>query len=868
MDFSSTIWVSFVQPGALWLLVILIPLWLLAWKLPKRLARVRFWSSLGLRTAALVALILALAGMQLKRPVSDVATIFLLDRSESITPEQQARAEQFVRDALLAKHPDDAAGVVLFGQNALVERPAELASALAPFGGVPLGARTNIGQAIEMGISLFPEDMNKRIVLLSDGGQNEGDAETASQLARARGVAISTVDLGASSVGEALVAGVTAPTTARAGQRIPLQVVVESTAAQLAHLRILDGDQVVAEQDAQLAAGTTVIRVEVAAGAVGTQRLRAELTAPQDTQPKNNAAEALVQLAGPPKVLIVEGSLDEGKPIQAALAASGIATDRADPSHFPADLASLSSYAGLVLVNVPASALPAGSQQQIASYVRDLGRGLVVVGGDQAYGIGGYAGTPLADALPVETDVRSQIEHPKVAIVYILDKSRSMQNCHCKGPNRETDTDRSYFKTGRMKLDIGKDAVLQSVAVLSPNDSVGIVTFDGEAKVRMEPQSGVTAEKVLQILSPIQPDGIDTNIGSGLQQAQDILRASDAKIKHAVLMTDGWGEGIDPVQVATSMRAEGITLSVVADGQGSSPALQQLADAGGGRYLPATDPEDIPRLFVGETNQTIGNYMVETPFVPKLGAQSPILSGITSMPQLYGYDATTPKQTATVALYGLNDEPLLAHWQYGLGRAVAWTSDAKGQWAKDWLGWAGFPAFAAQMVGWTLPATLGGAVTPDVRVESGALQIGATVAGDPATVIATLSGPDGSSQQVALAQSSPGRYEATQPLPQQGTYMITISAEQGGRALAPATAGVAVPYSAEYGLAQHNPALLSALATTTGGAALEAPAQAFAPRQGAARAMEISRWLVLLALCVLPLDVMLRRLLVSRPRFR
>ena len=861
--------ITFVQPLALLLLLALIPLWVLALALPKRVASWRFWVSLVLRSAVIMTLVLALAGTQLVRPVAAVATVFLLDRSESITPAAAARAEQFVRDSLQTRRPEDRAGVVLFGQNALVAQvPSDVAN-LAPFTNVPIGEQTNIEQAAELGISLFPADANKRMVILSDGGQNAGDVQRVAQQALQRGVSISYVDLGgAAESAETLLAGLSAPARTREGQSLALNATVESTVAQTAQLKLFDGDQVVFDQAIAIQAGTTVVPIEVPAHTAGFQRYRAEITPQNDTQPKNNSAEALVQVDGPPRVLVVEGTAGEGQPLHDALVAASVNADLVLPAALPGDLAGLANYESIVLVNVPAVAIAPASQQQIASYVRDLGRGLVVVGGGAAYGVGGYSGTPIAAALPVSTDVRDQKEHPKIAIIYILDKSRSMQNCHCNGPNRETDTDRSYFVTGRQKIDIGKDAVLQSVATLAPEDTVGIVTFDGSANVPFPLQTQVTPAKVLQVIAPIPADGIATDISSGLVQAQELMRTSDAKIKHVVLMTDGWGTGTDPAQIAASMKAEGVTVSVIADGGGSSPTLQQLADAGGGRYLPAANPEDIPHLFVDETNQVLGNYLVETPFTPAYGRPSPILEGLTGgLPQLYGYNATTAKQTATVSLLGLNDAPVLAQWQYGLGKAVAWTSDTKGQWAKDWIGWAGFARFAAQMVDWTLPARLDSGLTPEIKQENGALHIAATLAtGDktiPAQVTATLIGSDGARREVPLAANGPGQYQAQVPLPSQGSYLVQLVAIQNGQPIAQATAGVALPYSAEYSLNQHNPALLASLAASTGGKAIVTPGETFAPTPGqpATSAQDIARELMLAALLLLPLDVVVRRLL-------
>src|SRR5215210_6967162 len=96
----ETMFVSFIYPAALLLLLLLVPLWALALYAPRRLGRGRFWSSLVLRTLLFAALIGSLAGTQLVRRVDNLTTVFVVDSSDSVGPESRARAEQFIRDAL------------------------------------------------------------------------------------------------------------------------------------------------------------------------------------------------------------------------------------------------------------------------------------------------------------------------------------------------------------------------------------------------------------------------------------------------------------------------------------------------------------------------------------------------------------------------------------------------------------------------------------------------------------------------------------------------------------------------------------------------------------------------------------------------
>jgi hypothetical protein len=411
--------------------------------------------------------------------------------------------------------------------------------------------------------------------------------------------------------------------------------------------------------------------------------------------------------------------------------------------------------------------------------------------------------------------------------------------------------------------------------VLRDHDTVGVVAFDSTAHWTLPAGlRGPNNDAIRDAVAPIEPTG-GTNVHAGLVAAQEALQKADARIKHVILLTDGWSGGGDNLDVAQQMRAQGITLSVVAAGGGSADYLKQVADAGGGRYYPIQNIEDVPQIFVQETTTAVGNYMVEEPFTPRYAGPSPILEQLDQgLPPLYGYNGTTLKQSATTVLAGADDAPILAQWQYGIGRAVSWTSDFKGKWGKDWVNWPEFPRFAAQLIGWTLPVANGDGVETSIHTEGARTIIDvklADVDGKPRNgleIDANIVGADAFAQTTALAQVAPGEYRASIASPIQGTYIMQISGAQDGRVVMQSAAGMVVPYSAEYRQGQRNPELLAALARDTGGSKLEQPAEAFAHNLAPVySAREIALPLLLLALLLLPLDIGIRRLMLRRGDF-
>jgi hypothetical protein len=325
--------------------------------------------------------------------------------------------------------------------------------------------------------------------------------------------------------------------------------------------------------------------------------------------------------------------------------------------------------------------------------------------------------------------------------------------------------------------------------------------------------------------------------------------------------------------LAQQMKDEGITLSVVAAGEGAAEYLGALANLGGGTFYPATDIFRVPEFFLKETIKSVGEYIIEEDFYPLPSAPGPALSGLdtAALPALRGYNGATPKSTARLDLLTTRGDPLLATWQYGLGRSAAWTSDMKGQWASEWVKWEAFPRFAAQLVRWTLPTPKVEGLEAQARLQDGRAQIDVQAvdeSGQPLNYLegnAVIIGPDLQPREVPIQQVGPGKYHAAADLAAPGAYLVRLGVNQGDQSLGQTTLGLVVPYSPEYKDFGVDRRLLGELAGATGGAQLIDPQAAFAHTLPAAEQAREFWWLLLLLAALLfPLDVMLRRLALSR----
>jgi hypothetical protein len=204
-------------------------------------ARGRAVAALLLRALIVLLLVLALAGLQLVRAGDKLAVVFLIDASDSMSEASIEAAHQYVADAMSRMGPDDEAAIIVFGSDALVERPMSPVKEIGPFESQVLPLNTDLAEAIRLGMALYPPGAARRMVILSDGLANVGDAEGAARLASASGIQILAVPFSAMQGNEILVTNVDVPTRLQEGQVFDLTVTVESNLETPATLRVLGG---------------------------------------------------------------------------------------------------------------------------------------------------------------------------------------------------------------------------------------------------------------------------------------------------------------------------------------------------------------------------------------------------------------------------------------------------------------------------------------------------------------------------------------------------------------------------------------------------------------------------------------------------
>ncbi len=861
----------------------------------------------------------------------------------------------WLEQAAQGHHPEDRLGLLTYDGQPTVRTVPSTALAFESDTVIQPTEGTDTASALRLAMALFPANSAKRIVLISDGNDtaspNGQGLINAAREAQAARIPIDVLPIDFQLDWEVMVEALHAPAQAHEGQTIALRVVLRAThpATGTVHLKhdgqLVDlngpdpgmGGQVYPHQwipqqlpgldtgyasevggsgdsggaDAAGEAGghpltqqadhdrteprqgryVWVGKIELPFAQTGVHRFEAvyEPAAQADTIAANNQAQGFTLVQGKGRVLFVGSTgLPSSQVLPQALVDHGIELDVVGPESFPTQLTSLQRYDAVVLQDVPAEAIAPALQKQLASYVHDLGGGLIMVGGPNSFAAGGWTGSPIDRILPLQCQIPSQTVVPAGALVLVLDRSGSMSS--------------SVNQSPYSKQEVANEAAVLALETLYPQDHVGVIAFDNSPRWIVPLGINASPRTVAQAVRSIHPDG-GTNIHPALEQAyQALLKLGphNVAVKHIVLLTDGQSQGGDYPKLMRKMVQADITLSTIGVGDDvNASLLAQLAQTSGGSFYPVSDPNRLPQVFIKEARTIRKNLIKELDFQPqRIETGSPIMAGIGSLPALRGFVLTGPKHDPRVfmPIVGPEGEPIFAHWQVGLGRCAAFTSDATNRWAAPWVGWGGYGDFWARTVRTVARASASRAYDLTTTIQGDRLRIrldtqppaatlggpGGQPTGRVVRVTGAVLGPASDATQVTLEQVGPGVYETTVPAAQSGNYLVSLfveaathatvnpaaGGEQAGKGRTRLTVfgGVSRPPGQELRYFGSNRAQLEQVARLTGGRVLEPDdpqSQELFDRSGMAASRSIrSLWRELLVwlLGLWLVDVAVRRL--------
>ncbi|MEC9374237.1 MAG: vWA domain-containing protein, partial [Planctomycetota bacterium] len=453
----------------LWLL--LIPaLWAGAWWIARRSlsglgGRTR-WTALALRFIVIALLGAALAEPRWRSPSETVAVLTVVDVSRSMPPDTVDTVQAFLERGLTEKESQDEVGVITAAEESFVQALPSRATQRVDvqFTGDLEG--TDLASGVRLAMAVKPEDAAARILLITDGNETSGSLLAAAESAASAGVPIDVLPVDYEFEREIIFQRLISPATARRGQPINLRFVIESTFETQARVTLLaneapidlDPESSGVSAIVPLERGVNVRTVPITLPDTGAQRFRAvvePLREGEDAIAENNAALGVTFVSSEGRVLVYAEDAQVTESLVSALQASEFAVEQRDPTNGHDSLIELGGYDAVVLVDTPAYAFSRKQQDELRAYVHDLGGGLVMVGGPNSFGAGGWIGSPLADALPVKLDPPQKREMPRGALALI------MHSCEMPRGN--------YW---------GQQTALAAVNALSRLDLVGVLEYD------------------------------------------------------------------------------------------------------------------------------------------------------------------------------------------------------------------------------------------------------------------------------------------------------------------------------------------------------------------------------------------------------
>ena len=906
--------IGFDAPWYLLLLLVIPLIWIWSFRSLAGLGRFRRFLALCLRSAIVTLIVFALAEIQWKQISDRMTVIYLLDQSESIPPRtRQAMADYVVKEVAKHRDPsrDDAAGVVVFGREAAVEIPPfnDNIPKLQSFESYFRTNATNLESALKTAQAIFLPDSARRCVIVTDGNENLGDARAIAKAMTDDGVGIDVVPIELSGGAEIAVERVSLPSDIRKGQPLEARVVINSFAKATDEnpegkvrgtLSVRRNDVLLSEQEVELRPGKNVFAITDKIDEPNAYTYKAQFTPTdnsQDSFVQNNLASAFTHVRGKGRVLLIENSESRGDFDYLVerlrfmnLEVTVVPSDRPFSS-----LADLQAYDTVVLANVPRSVGGEDgsdpvriTDEQIQMLVRnteELGCGLVMLGGEAAFGCGGWANTDLEKIMPVDFQIKNAQVKPNGALVLMMHASELAQG--------------NYWQ---------KVVARESVDVLGPNDYAGVIhwsDFGSGDKWLWGGNTGLIqiGERKQMMLASIDKmtPGDMPDFEPAMKRSLNAFKAlkGKASLMHMICISDGDPSPPNPATVA-QFRLNNIVISTVAIGThgppGSTP-LQALATATGGKYYVVNNPKALPTIYNKEVRRIARPLIYESKegaLQPNLDFPHEMLQGIEGpFPGVTGFVLTTVKENPLVEVALTSPKPdarenatLLASWTYKAGRTVVFTSDCGKRWTKDWSTWPSYDKFFSQMIRWSMrPVNEQGKFTIATDSKDGRVRVVVTALDNEDNFLNFLQmkssavAPDMTTTEISMRQEGPGRYVGEFNADQSGSYFIAVN--PGRDAGAPLLTGFNVPYSAEYRDRETNRTLLLTLANlkpkggsqgrliegdVTDARSLEKLTEVNTFRSDLAKAFKISDvWplVTLIALMLFAADVFVRRVSID-----
>ncbi|MBK8978803.1 MAG: VWA domain-containing protein [Planctomycetes bacterium] len=850
--------IEFVRPEAFLLALPLLPL------LTRRFA-VRPTVA-ALRGLALLSVLALLAEPYASTGTAGRDLVLVVDRSRSVGATAADRAQEVLQQASGTARDGDRVAVVTFGREPVLALPPTAAGdvrGLRP-AREPGRDATDLGAALDAALALIPPARRGSLVVVSDGESTGGRPLDAARAALRRGVRLDAVVTRRAGTADVAIEELAMPGEIGVGEPFRYSAWIRSETAREVPLRLYRDGELIASATRALEAGVNRVVFRDRLATPGVHRYRVEIDSGGDRVPENDRADSVVRAVGAERALLVSPEGRRGL-LAGALERAGVDVVVTAPAIAPLDLDALDGFRAVVLEDVPLDDLPPRAAETLATWVEDLGGGLLMTGGPASFGLGGYLRSRIEDVLPVSMEIRQEQRRFGLGMAIALDRSGSM--AASAGP-------------GRTKMDLANLGTIAALEMLGPIDSCAVIAVDSTAHV-VVPMAPVTdRESIVDRVRRIESGGGGIFVFTALQAMANQLATTDHSTRHMVLFADA-ADAEEPgsyADLVPKLRAAGITLSVIALGDASdsdAAFLLDLARLGGGRCKFVREVSHLPRVFAQETLQIARSSFVRQPIAARALPDAIALGEVDlrEFPGVGGYSIAYLRGGATVALQTLDDvqAPLLSFWQRGLGRAAAFLGEVDGRYAGPLAGWAGYGDLFATLLRWLGGSRAESDVWAEFRREGHEAVLAVEVAAGHEDRLGALrafvrAGDDADASPLVLQRVDARRLEARVPLADAAVVRAAVAVGADRALVLPP---VVLPYSPEFEPRtdpRDGERLLAELAALTGGRLDPPAAEWFSGRRDSTGVEPLAPWLAWLALALVLAEIAVRRLDLRLPR--
>lgn len=740
------------------------------------------------RILIIVLLFLSTVNFGLNLKNRDTTTIFLVDKSLS-SNKYEKEIEEYVNYQIDLKRKNDKVSVIAFGGDTAIELPLTYEKDKVKFSTNINRNFTDIEKAVDFSIGYFPKNNNRRLVVITDKKENSGDIQNIKNKIEKENINLMIKEVKSNIGQDVEIEKVIIPKGIYKKGNMAAKIKLYSNYKDSGNLKVYLNNKKILKKNIEIKEGENDFEIIIPIKDENKILLKAEIDFPKDKNTLNNVYTLEKDISKDPKILLIGDKNEDLQNVHRLLKNLNIESQKYFSNEVPDDINFLSDFNEIILVNTDYQNLPKGFDSNLETAVKEFGSGLMVIGGENSFALGNYENTKLEELLPVSCNMKNKRKQGDSGIILLIDCSGSMED----------------ESEGVKKIELAKQGAIETIKALEVEDYIGVLGFSDTIDWVVPFQKAEDKERLIKEVGKLKPKG-GTLIIPGLIEGAKTLSSAKTKVKHMILLTDGQAEKNGFDKYLENMKKNNITLSTVGvGGDSDKEVLSYLSDSSGGRKYFSNNFKGIPRIFAKETRISQKKYINNEVFTLK-EIQNNFNKKGNVLPQLGGYIGTGIKKGGNLILESPKEDPILATWNYGMGKVGVWTSDLDGKWSRDWILWQGFEKYWSAIISDLLKNNRKELMDIDINRVGANVEIFGSIKkhnknGDLECIVI---GPDNKEEKITMYLEEKNKFKGSFSLKDIGKYKFLISLKEGDCVLDKLEESVYLDYSPEHAIQNNN----------------------------------------------------------------